>query len=116
MPYSLSTLRVLRVFLDDPSTQVYGLELIDRTGLKAGALYPILNRLESDGWIRGEWEAVDETVMGRRRRRYYRLTNSSESRARQLLSDTADLLRPPPRGLRLGRPEPAAMHLAGGEC
>ena len=106
MAYSLSTLKVLRVFLDDPAGQAYGLELIQRTGIKAGALYPILNRLEGEGWIRGEWEEIDEAAMGRRRRRYYRLTNDGEDRARRVLSETADLLRPPRQsvGVRTARP------------
>jgi DNA-binding PadR family transcriptional regulator len=110
MGYGLATLRVLRVFLDDPSGQAYGLELIDRTGVKAGALYPILNRLEAEGWIRGVWEEIDEAAKGRRKRRYYRLTEQGEDRARRLLSETADMLRPPVAARRAG---PAGMPTAG---
>jgi transcriptional regulator len=36
----------------------------------AAALYPLLYRLESRGWIQGRW--VEQA--GQRRRRYYRLT------------------------------------------
>lgn len=106
MTHSLATLKVLRAFLDDPAGQVYGLELIDRTGVKAGALYPILSRLEDQGWVRGEWEVIDEAVAGRRRRRYYHLTDGGAQRAHQVLSETAALLRPP-RSMRRSRPAPA---------
>lgn len=34
------------------------------------SLYPLLHRLESEGWIEGKW--VEKA--GQRRRRYYRLT------------------------------------------
>jgi len=36
----------------------------------AASLYPLLYRLERQGWIRGQW--VEKS--GQRRRRYYRLT------------------------------------------
>jgi PadR family transcriptional regulator, regulatory protein PadR len=93
--YSLSTLRVLRALLDDPSGEYYGLELIAATGVKAGALYPILARLEADGAVVARWEEIDQSIEMRRRRRYYRLTPSGESIARSALTELADMLRPP---------------------
>jgi PadR family transcriptional regulator, regulatory protein PadR len=94
---SLATLRVLRAFCDDPSGDHYGLELSERSRVKAGALYPILARLESTGWIEGTWEDIDERAEGRRRRRYYRLTGLGERAAWQVLAETAQELAPPPR-------------------
>lgn len=94
---SLATLRVLRALLDDAAGDHYGLELSERSGVKAGALYPILSRLEDDGWVRGHWEDIDESLAGRRRRRYYRLTGVGESTARRVLEETAAELAPPPR-------------------
>lgn len=38
--------------------------------IKAGSLFPALHRLEQDGWIEGEWEALPTG----RRIRSYRLT------------------------------------------
>jgi|HubBroStandDraft_6_1064221.scaffolds.fasta_scaffold33731_2 PadR family transcriptional regulator PadR len=80
---SLATLKVLRALLDNISPKHYGLELSERSGVTTGALYPILSRLEADGWVEGEWEDIDESLAGRRRRRYYRLTGLGEIRARQ---------------------------------
>src|ERR1700676_4243993 len=95
MRSSIATLQILRTFFDDPATARYGVELIASSGLKAGTLYPILNRLELDGWIVGRWEDIDESAVGRRRRRYYRLTNAGERQARALLTQYATLLMPP---------------------
>ena len=43
--YSMSTLLVLRALMDDQPDEHYGLRLIATTGVKAGALHPILSRL-----------------------------------------------------------------------
>jgi PadR family transcriptional regulator PadR len=96
MRSSIATLQVLRTFFDDPAGAHYGAELMASSGLKAGTLYPMLNRLELDGWILGRWEDIDESAEGRRRRRYYRLTSAGERQARALLTQYATLLMPPP--------------------
>jgi DNA-binding PadR family transcriptional regulator len=53
----------------------YGFDVIDRTGLPSGTVYPALSRLERDGYVKSAWE--DETAAhaeGRPARRYYRVT------------------------------------------
>ncbi|MGH3802500.1 MAG: hypothetical protein ACRDTD_20720, partial [Pseudonocardiaceae bacterium] len=50
--------KVLRVFLDDVTAPRYGFELMQRTGLASGTLYPILTRLEAAGWLTGHFEDV----------------------------------------------------------
>jgi PadR family transcriptional regulator len=92
---SLSALKVLRALCEQPLDGHYGLDLIRRSGVKASALYPILSRLESDGWVEGEWEEIDERAAGRRRRRYYRLTGVGLPAARALLEQTVVELAPP---------------------
>jgi DNA-binding MarR family transcriptional regulator len=71
---TLSIVRVLQVFLADPQAKRWGYELLNRSGVKRSTLYPVLTRLEDEGWIEGEWEAIDEDMAGRPARRYYRLT------------------------------------------
>jgi PadR family transcriptional regulator PadR len=100
---SLATLRVLRALFDGQDTDHYGLALIDHTGVKAGTLYPILSRLEKDGWVEGQWEQIDEAAAGRRRRRYYRLTGLGEREAWPILAETAAALTPPRRPRPAGR-------------
>jgi PadR family transcriptional regulator, regulatory protein PadR len=114
MRSSIATLQVLRTFFDDPASAHYGVELMASSGLKAGTLYPILNRLELDGWILGRWEDIDESAAGRRRRRYYRLTSAGERQARALLTQYATLLMPPPGPVEsvevIGRAREAVRH------
>lgn len=72
MRMSPATLRVLKALLSDPAGQHYGYALLKQTGIKSGSLYPILDRLETEGWIEGAWES--EGVNGRPPRRFYTLT------------------------------------------
>jgi PadR family transcriptional regulator, regulatory protein PadR len=90
---TLSTLRVLAVLLADPVAEHYGLELCHAADLPGGTVYPILARLESAGWLTSAWEDIDEATHGRRRRRYYQLSDSGAERARQALSDHERTLR-----------------------
>jgi DNA-binding transcriptional ArsR family regulator len=75
------------VFLEVPSHQTYGLEVIRRTHLKSGTVYPLLDRLESMGWVTSRWEDVDPASEGRPRRRLYSLTAEGVSVARQVLRE-----------------------------
>ena len=53
----------------------YGFDIIDRTELPSGTVYPALGRLERDGLVRSAWEnEADAHADGRPARRYYKLT------------------------------------------
>ncbi len=53
----------------------YGFDVIDRTGLPSGTVYPALSRLERDGLVKSAWESdADAHADGRPARRYYKLT------------------------------------------
>jgi DNA-binding PadR family transcriptional regulator len=73
---SLQTMRVLEIFLEDPTQQLSGAEVHQRCGIASGTLYPILLRLESAGWFVSQWESIDPSRVGRPRRRLYRLTST----------------------------------------
>jgi len=94
---TLQTQVVLKVLLDDPTRDHYGLEVASAAELKSGTLYPILARLEKAGWITSSWEDIDESAEGRRRRRYYRLTATGESEARAAVADALARITPTPR-------------------
>jgi DNA-binding PadR family transcriptional regulator len=70
----MARLAVLATLLEDPSGEHYGLAIAKSAQLATGTVYPILARLEADGWVESEWEAIDEVAEGRRRRRYYTMT------------------------------------------
>ena len=56
--------KVLAAFLEDPSVDRYGLDLMRATGQPSGTLYPILTRLQRAGSDR---RRVGETRPGRGR-------------------------------------------------
>jgi PadR family transcriptional regulator PadR len=83
---SLQTLRVLEVFLDSPTDELSGADVIKRGGLASGTLYPILLRLESAGWFVSRWEKIDPATAGRPRRRLYRMTPTGLQHASTVLA------------------------------
>src|SRR6187397_1766531 len=71
-PVSLSAVAVL----DAIARQVrHGFDIMDATTLPSGTVYPILGRLERDGYVRSRWEA--QTIASREKRpprKYYEIT------------------------------------------
>jgi DNA-binding PadR family transcriptional regulator len=84
---SHTTLRVLRVFLEQPTSSLAGSDIWRETGVLSGTLYPILSRLEKAGWLKSEWEQLDPSLEGRPRKRLYRLTGVGARNAKQALRD-----------------------------
>jgi PadR family transcriptional regulator PadR len=83
---TLPTQLVLRALLDDPTTELYGVEIGEAAGLASGTVHPILARLEGMGWVESSWEDVDPREAGRPARRYYRLTAAGASESRDALA------------------------------
>ena len=98
---TIPTQLVLHLLLDDPTRELYGVEIGDGTGLASGTVHPILARLEGRGWLDSRWEEIDPTVAGRPARRYYRLTADGVQAAQQEL---AGAYRAKHRRHRLGPP------------
>ncbi len=74
MPRSLgiTSLQILGSIRDGVA---YGLDIVARTGMPSGTVYPTLGRLRKSGLVKARWE--DQRVAereGRPRRRYYHLT------------------------------------------
>jgi len=77
----------------------YGFDIMDATGLPSGTVYPVLGRLERDGYVRSKWES--QVVAQREKRpprRYYEITASGA----RTLADSAEHYRT--LGARLGVP------------
>lgn len=74
----------------------YGLDIVDRTGLPSGTVYPVLGRLRDRGLLESRWED-DEVAdaQGRPRRKYHRLTPEGVA----VLADAAARLGEPVRGV-----------------
>lgn len=87
--------KVLHAFLDDPTAQRYGFELMQMTGLASGSLYPVLARLETVKWVLSEKETIDPTSEGRPARRYYRITAEGVHRGADALAAMRNVFRAP---------------------
>ena len=63
---------VLAALHDAQGRWSYGYELASLTGVKSGTLYPLLIRLESQGYLEAQWQ--QPVAGGRPPRHAYRLT------------------------------------------
>ena len=91
---TLQTKMVLRLALQHPGREWYGLQMIEATGLPAGTIYPIIARLERYGWLESRWEdPAEHEAAGRPRRRYYWFTPDGAERARLALAPARRPLR-----------------------
>jgi PadR family transcriptional regulator, regulatory protein PadR len=83
--------RVLRLLLDQPEADFYGLEIIRLAEIASGSLYPLLRRFEERGLIVGAWEELEIAAIERRRpRRFYRLNPDAIDRAKTALAETQE--------------------------
>ncbi len=87
MNVSKPTVKVLKVFMENPRHEQYGFGLMRATHVKSGSLYPILDRLERLGLIESHDEDIDEHAEGRPKRRLYRLTALGEIEGRRAILD-----------------------------
>ena len=72
------------------SGATYGLDIVTRTGLPSGTVYPALDRMKKRGLVRAHWEDQRHAEReGRPRRRYYELTPEGTVE----LAQTAERLR-----------------------
>jgi DNA-binding PadR family transcriptional regulator len=78
----------------------YGFDIADRTGLKTGTVYPALRRLETQGFVRSNWEK-DAAARREQRpaRRYYEITREGRDALNVALTRLENLarLKPGPR-------------------
>lgn len=64
----------------------YGFDIMDRTGLASGTVYPALSRLERDGLVSSRWESARVAHEEKRPpRRYYEVTTAGRDRLQEAL-------------------------------
>lgn len=97
---------------EDPTVQLHGYELIKRTKLKSGTLYPALARLEAFGWLESHWEEIDSSEEGRPRRKLYKLTAHGAKAVRQALDELRVELASSRAPSGLGSPAPSPRGLS----
>jgi PadR family transcriptional regulator, regulatory protein PadR len=58
----------------------HGFDIMDATGLPSGTVYPILRRLDREGYLKSEWESQMAAQREQRpARRYYEITGAGEA-------------------------------------
>lgn len=81
---TIQTQAVLGALLAADGEEVYGLQIVRASGLAAGTIYPILQRLLLSGWIVARWEPAEQAQAQAQRRpprRYYALSPQGKARA-----------------------------------
>ena len=60
--------------------KVFGLDIVEHTGLASGTVYPMLRRFERAGLVDSTWETPEKAFGNRRpQRRNYRLTKDGKN-------------------------------------
>lgn len=95
-----ATALVLEALLTADS--IWGLQIVKDVGKKPGTVYPILERLETAGWVKSEWDST-ETRKGPRRR-YYRLLAEAQPLAKEYVATHKAKIAP-----SAGHPSPALL-------
>jgi PadR family transcriptional regulator PadR len=79
----LDVLEVL-VRADNDKAELHGWAIMKAAKRSGPTVYGVLDRLEDDGWITGQWEA-QHPDSNKPRRRFYRLTAAGVTAAHDLL-------------------------------
>ena len=82
---SKQTRTVLQALLERGQDWCYGYELMERTGIASGTLYPMLIRLSDQGNLEARWTPSPHE--GKPPRHAYRLTSSGLALARTIQAD-----------------------------
>jgi PadR family transcriptional regulator PadR len=93
MDVTANVLLISRALLDVPDHRRYGYELMALTHLKTASMYQALHRMEDAGWLTSYWESGHPKQLGRKRRRYYELTEVGRRTAQAYLRHWLDTLR-----------------------
>jgi PadR family transcriptional regulator PadR len=88
-----ASIKVMDAFIQDPVEKHWGYEISRRTGVRSGALYPILRRMLEAGWLEDGWEEQSEIDRKRPPRRYYKVTAEGENSMRSVLAEAGRDLR-----------------------
>lgn len=84
-----SLMQVALALMDDPAGRHWGYELMKQAGVRSGVLYPVLQRMLSDGWLSDGWEDPAEIDGRRPARRYYELTDKGRRELGATIADAS---------------------------
>ena len=78
---------VLALLSEAGGKWMHGYDLVRATGVKSGTVYPLLIRLEAQGYLEAQWQPP--AAPGRPPRHAYRLTDEGARFARKILAADA---------------------------
>jgi PadR family transcriptional regulator, regulatory protein PadR len=81
------SLKILAVLMSHAEEEISGADIARTTKLLSGTLYPILLRFETAGWVKSRWESGNPRVLGRPRRRLYRITPLGARKTKAAIQD-----------------------------
>jgi PadR family transcriptional regulator, regulatory protein PadR len=88
-----SLVQVAMALMADPGGRRWGYELSKTSGVRSGVLYPTLQRMLDEGWVRDGWEEQGEVRAKRPPRRYYELTDKGRAELGALLNEACQDVR-----------------------
>jgi PadR family transcriptional regulator PadR len=88
-----SLVQVAMALIADPSCRHWGYDLSKRSGVRSGVLYPTLQRMLDEGWVKDGWEEQGGVRAKRPPRRYYELTDKGKAELGALLNDARQDIR-----------------------
>lgn len=71
----------------DPDARHWGYDLVKRANVRSGVLYPVLDRMLTEGWLKDRWEHPTELQTRRPPRRYYEVTEQGRKALAELLDE-----------------------------
>jgi PadR family transcriptional regulator, regulatory protein PadR len=87
MRKTYSLIQLGMALMADPGGRHWGYDLGKRSGVRSGVLYPALQRMLEEAWLRDGWEEQGEVRPKRPPRRYYELTEKGKAELGALLSE-----------------------------
>lgn len=79
--------QVAMALLDGSEARHWGYEMSKASGVRSGAIYPILARMIDQGWIvSGREDLAESSLHGRPPRRYFEVTKQGEREMTALLT------------------------------
>ena len=105
---------ILRAVAEGP-VYVYGLKVMEMTGLPSGTVYPALRRLERDGLVQShrEQQSIADAEQ-RPLRKYYKLTQTGRQQLRRGMEDSKSLPALQAERKTAGTPRCVSPHPSGG--
>ena len=80
-------LKVISIFISNPWREYSGADICRKAKLKSGTVYPMLIKMEVNGWLSSELEKIDPKKEGRPKKRLYKITHKGFTEGQKILAE-----------------------------